>query len=574
MHSGFISLKRIEHVADFTICVDMDLLVLVEKIEPDADRLWFRYRVHLLSLSGSSVEPEPHPLAHSPTFQYCGATNVWNYELELKLYGDHVGLLLGQTRTASGDRLIVWNWKTGHMAVKLAEDEGLESFVFLQEGLIFMPSFLTNSLDVYAYEVAKDGGSFQPILAFFLPCPNSGLNYAFIQLRSQPASSQAAQWRPTDNPPSTSRPLGVSNIPFIPSIDDSIIVCSTNILPYAGEIGEQWRNRDLPDAEGTLIIKRSTIFNWLDFWKQKNPDIKPVPALHTGEEASKVDPTEAVEPPRVAPQTPSTSNSLLMAVRWNEWMYETRWIRGHDLPIWVRDVSGMRFALRLRAPESSMPPENLVQNSNETNGSSIEGNPPPGPTPVIDLSTPPASRDESQSADVQVGDQASSQIHSSATSMEYRTRICDFNLRPSFLQIFQEIPYPGASDAELSVDYSQLAEGFGCTEDPKNVKEHLERKTVCPREKQAIGRTTMYNNGWTALDEELGTEWTRRPVWDDTIIEPGTTYSEAICTSLPYLEITSRITNGCMSLMMDAERIIETKTDADGELLTVDILLI
>jgi hypothetical protein len=116
---------------------------------------------------------------------------------------------------------------------------------------------------------------------------------------------------------------------------------------------------------------------------------------------------------------------------------------------------------------------------------------------------------------------------------------------------------------DLSIDYGNLAANDEVTETlsgslPED-QAHVKRNKRYIRKKRRMDGGLTSDRGWSVIRLEKGLEWTRRPVWDWTIIQPGVTYAERICTGMPYLEITSNVFNDCTSLMMDAERIIGMK---------------
>jgi len=143
--------------------------------------------------------------------------------------------------------------------------------------------------------------------------------------------------------------------------------------------------------------------------------------------------------------------------------------------------------------------------------------------------------------------------------MPYQTRIFDFNVLPHIRQQ-GTIPYPTSMNLDLTIEGQPRRTSL---EDDGAQEIEIERRYYGDH---------AIDQGWSVSKD--GLEWTRRPVWDDTIIKPGPTYAEEICTSLPYLEITSRQFNDCAALMMDAERIIGMRTDDLGNLTSLEVLVI
>jgi len=90
-------------------------------------------------------------------------------------------------------------------------------------------------------------------------------------------------------------------------------------------------------------------------------------------------------------------------------------------------------------------------------------------------------------------------------------------------------------------------------------KAHAERNLNYVMEKQKAEGKALSDRGRPVIHRENGLEWTRRLIWEQTIILAGTTYAETICTGLPYLEITDDLLSEWNSLMMDEERIVRIK---------------
>jgi hypothetical protein len=146
------------------------------------------------------------------------------------------------------------------------------------------------------------------------------------------------------------------------------------------------------------------------------------------------------------------------------------------------------------------------------------------------------------------------QPSSAPPSMPYRTRIFDFNVLPPIRQP-GTIPYPTGMKLDLTIEgqpHRNLSENDGVRD--------------IEIERTYYGDAAI-DQGWSVFND--GLEWTRRPVWDDTVIKPGPTYAEEIRTSLPYLEITSRQFNDCAALMMDAERIIGMRVSSSIQCLVL-----
>ena len=412
-----------------------------------------------------------------------------------------------------------------------------------------MPSFITKSLDIYGYVLSDKGGIFQDIIAFHLPRPSIGANYSWIQLRTQLPRSSTYGESPvavdesdkTDHQyPFSKHPLGTPYSPFVPSVEDSIIVVSTEILPYDAETGI------LPDCEGTLIIRRSMFMDWLEN-KLGSTSVATRAPIYSNHDPEFDDETKAFS-------SEPGNKSFPSIVPWWLWMEETRWIQRHEIPNQERDVSGMRFAMRVCAPppipSSRLSPIDEIH----TPGSAST---PPFVATTSSLSLQPAGNETQAVPDLQA------QATPPAQHIGYyQTRICDFNLRPSLRQP-QAVPYPGNVETNLCMDYSQLVEtadlGANSSYAPTEAQLYVERITSFFKKRQTGDNKTKLVHGSTTNNQEEHLEWTHRYVREETIILPGVTYAERICTGLPYLEITSRRSSQSKFLMMDTERILEAE---------------
>jgi len=271
--------------------------------------------------------------------------------------------------------------------------------VFLQEGFIILPSYLTASINIYAYQLSAGRGTFQAILAFALPQPNIGLQYQNILVRSQetgtpsskfsespasglhtlsPLTSSDVAREPSGgnlHPSHMSRPLGSPSVPFTSSIDDSIVVVQTRISPVDEAHGPRRFRVPKPDSEGLIVIKKSTLRSWLQTWSKDratsppNVESSQVPSPEeTGEESDEESNEKSDEESDVSdPQSPDgdshrsqsveTSSGSAQSSRpppktipWSMWMYETRWLRDRVAAPSVGATHGMRFATLVIIP--------------------------------------------------------------------------------------------------------------------------------------------------------------------------------------------------------------------------------
>ncbi|PVF93973.1 hypothetical protein CPB86DRAFT_71802 [Serendipita vermifera] len=398
--------------------VDEDLLILIEQKPHDLqDAIPLApFRLHFYSLSRSISSLEPHPLAYRPIVEYPGDEDWWEYQVVFGMYGDHICLLLGSGQPApcSYDRLVVWDWKQGGIAERRAEEEIFESFVLLEEGIILLPDVTNGRINLLLYRLSKPendnpgGPNYQPglfhiLMIFKLPGLQVGLEWAYIQMRSQPSgqprqgfghiprcsinSGKESVHRGTSNSDPTAEqsepnPFSPFPAPFTSSIDDSIIVISTRVTPM--EMGGGAQEQSLRDADGTLVVKRSLFRKWMKEakpWAQTATirygawtryEVSLLSALSgdpTPEESSVHQPSEAPNPlpnrrplefmsasfPRYCTMPPPKM------VQWNEWMYETRWLRGVGSPRWVRDVHGTRVVSRVMERTPLPPAPSLME---------------------------------------------------------------------------------------------------------------------------------------------------------------------------------------------------------------------
>jgi hypothetical protein len=448
------------------------------------------------------------------------------------------------------------------------------------------------------------------ILARSQPTGRSEQNTRSTSQLTKPTPTQVHSERPNDEGDQEKplrNPFSSKPTPFSPSIDNSIIVVSTRVGDITNGVNLEDTD-NMNDADGTLIVTRKMFRYWmrklgatkkdgqwclgsqLTILEDGSPGndacdtSEPVPHLPL-HRSTGVQTTPDVLPRNLQASTsfdPGRDSSSVKVIPWHKWMRQTRWLRDMGSPRWVRDVYGMRVAARVKSPARSIfPGANsttsaplhpstsatwhqlfttapspliaLVPTSSASGINTLIGPlvPVVPMVPVLPLPSmaslfAPVSMFASSS-----DDSTSHQPLPTATpppppslappSMPYRTRIFDFNVLPHIRQA-GTIPYPNSMKLDLTIEGQA-----------RRTSSENERTGEIEIERTYYGDDAI-DQGWSVFND--GLEWTRRPVWDDTIIDPGPTYAEEIRTSLPYLEITSRQFNDCAALMMDAERII------------------
>lgn len=204
-----------------------------------------------------------------------------------------------------------------------AKEEVFDSFLFLSEGVLLLPSIGTASLKIITYPCTLTQAPLHPnpnsspqtplkipaypplaIASFSLPALQAGLGYVYILARSQPTAARA--------------PSHESGIPFAPDIHEGIIVLSVRV----GFTNAQQEGAVI-DQDSTIILRRSTIWNYA------------FQARGCGWGAG----------------VPTSGNGRVMDVPWALWSLSTRWFRDMPSPRWVRDVHGTRFAARVLTPD-------------------------------------------------------------------------------------------------------------------------------------------------------------------------------------------------------------------------------
>lgn len=309
-----------------------------------------------------------------------------------------------------------------------AKEEVFDSFLFLSEGVLLLPSIGIASLKIITYPCSLTPAPLHPnsnssspqvplkippyppqaIASFSLPALQAGLGYVYILARSQPTAARA--------------PSRESGIPFAPNIHEGIIVLSVRV----GFTDTQQEGAVI-DQDSTIILRRSTIWNYVFQARGRGWGV--------GASAG--------------------GGGRVMEVPWAVWSPTTRWFRDMPSPRWVRDVHGTRFAARVLTPD--------------------------GP----------------------------------------KTRIYDFNTLP----YRRHSNYPHHSHSHSHGTSTEHA-------------------------------YDDYGGGWSIIREEDKKKWVRRPVWEETVIKPGTTFAEEVVTGLAYLEITSVDSVEYSGLMIDGERIV------------------
>ena len=204
-----------------------------------------------------------------------------------------------------------------------AKEEVFDSFLFLSEGALLLPSIGTASLKIITYPCTLAPAPLHPnstsspptpqkipayppqaIASFTLPALQAGLGYVYILARSQPTAARA--------------PSHESGIPFAPDIHEGIIVLSVRV----GFTDAQQEGAVI-DQDSTIILRRSTIWNYA-FQARGH-------GWGAGATAS--------------------GNGRVLDVPWALWSPSTRWFRDMPSPRWVRDVHGTRFAARVLTPD-------------------------------------------------------------------------------------------------------------------------------------------------------------------------------------------------------------------------------
>ncbi|KIM29318.1 hypothetical protein M408DRAFT_122280 [Serendipita vermifera MAFF 305830] len=575
-----------------------------------------------MSLSSSGADLEPHPLAHSPILEYAGHPENPRYEVELAVYDDHLVFLLGFTQIALVDRIIAWNWKDGTKAVKHAEHETLDGFLFLRKGTILVPSRDTGSIVIYNYELGSESGEFRAILCLTLPGLKSGLEYGYIKARTQtsgfgssgatpslhedisgPSPSTDTQRRTdADDDLLVSNPTAHS-VPFSPFVEDSIIAISVHITYSEEDSDDEERAYNVPDANGTLIVKKKTLFRWIHMCEEESRRMtygkaprfsQNIPGQRDVKEATSRGssdlPSEQVHSSTESNRAQQQSLTPVgFVVPWSRWMQETRWLRDQVAPHWIRDVYGMRVAIRVENPETASATSDRYLPTDDTPNYASHpsiavhypvfsqlgtsrvvvyprwGSEDEDPIEIMNRPQDPEPEPEEE-------------VHEPVPPPQYSTRICDFNYGP-YLRPSKVVPYPDHFGMDISIDYSQILEGAKSVESsskpPTEAQAYARRNNRFVKEKkQKAGGRTTFDRGWSSIGRESGLEWTRRPVYEPTYIPANSTFAEPILTRLPYLEITSRFFNECTSLMMDGERVITMKTDDSNKLAKLEVLVI
>jgi hypothetical protein len=204
-----------------------------------------------------------------------------------------------------------------------AQDEVFDSFLFLSEGVLLLPSIGTASLKLITYPCTLNPVTQHPlpnspphtplklpsyppqtIASFSLPALQAGLGYVYILARSQPTAARA--------------PSSESGIPFAPDIHEGIIVLSVRV-----GFTDAQQEGVVIDQDSTIILRRSTI------WKY---------AFRAREQSWGV-------------SASTSGGARVMDVPWAVWSPATRWFRDMPSPRWVRDVYGTRFAARILTPD-------------------------------------------------------------------------------------------------------------------------------------------------------------------------------------------------------------------------------
>ena len=204
-----------------------------------------------------------------------------------------------------------------------AQDEVFDSFLFLSEGVLLLPSIGIASLKIMTYPCTLPPAPLhshpnspphaplklrpyapQTIASFSLPALQAGLGYVYILARSQPTAARA--------------PSRGSGIPFAPDIHEGIIVLSVRVgFTDAQQEGE------VIDQDSTIILRRSTIWKYAFRARGRGWGVC----------------------------TNTSGGGRVVEVPWAVWSPSTRWFRDMPSPRWVRDVHGTRFAARVLTPD-------------------------------------------------------------------------------------------------------------------------------------------------------------------------------------------------------------------------------
>jgi hypothetical protein len=200
-------------VRDFSMDPSQDLLVTIEDNLRNLPNI---FRIQLRTLSTG----EKHPFAGSTAVvDYTLTTpepiDRWSYSIRIS--GDYVGILF-QDILESGNRLVVWSWRTG--VQKLVVLSGiLRSFVFLGDNFILGSTLQPPALLVYSLEQSLAGGTAQAnthLLRFLIETPAQ--DTTDILLASDPSPGQSPSSRP--------------QVPFLIAGDERIITMNVQTLDH------------------------------------------------------------------------------------------------------------------------------------------------------------------------------------------------------------------------------------------------------------------------------------------------------------------------------------------------------
>jgi len=173
-------------VQDFSFDPDQNLAVLFQWMGLDPDTA--ETRIHLRQLN----DLKPHPLAEQPIITY---DLGWRHRPlgwtihSIQISGDLVGVLFDPRSFAEGDKVVVWNWRTGKAIAELPSTRlvGLDSFALLSERIIVVPDARQPSINVF---LLRDEGK-RPVhwKCFVLPRLAADRRMERIICRSDPVAS-------------------------------------------------------------------------------------------------------------------------------------------------------------------------------------------------------------------------------------------------------------------------------------------------------------------------------------------------------------------------------------------------
>ncbi|KZT60920.1 hypothetical protein CALCODRAFT_506551 [Calocera cornea HHB12733] len=176
-------------VQDFSFDPDQNLAVLFQWMGLDPDTA--ETRIHLRQLDSL----KPHPLAEQPVITYDLGWRQrplgWTIH-SIQIAGDLVGVLFDPRSFGEGDKIVVWNWKTGQAVTELPATRivGLDSFALLSERIMVVPDARQPSINVFL--LGEPGKRPVHRKCFVLPRLAADRRMERIICRSDPVASAAS----------------------------------------------------------------------------------------------------------------------------------------------------------------------------------------------------------------------------------------------------------------------------------------------------------------------------------------------------------------------------------------------